>query len=139
MKIRNVVFVGILLVPRASLATTTYDIDLSLTCARSYDSLDISIDFAAANGGFAGSGATVSCTPNYSLNATMRFNEETSVLKAGAMSTTPISGPAVLFTCLFDSNGGAPPASNFVISLRGWESSSTTLAPSIQISRIQVH
>lgn len=128
-----------LLTAAPSLATTSYDIDIKLTNALTYDSLDISVNFAAANGSFSGTGATVSCTPNTSINALMAFNEESTVLKGSAMSSTPITGPAVLFTCLFDANSSAPVASNFVVTLRGWESSSTTTPPTIQISRIQVH
>ena len=128
-----------LLSPQRSFATTAYDIDFKLNNSLSYDSIDISVDYSAANGDFTGSGDTVACTANASLSALAAFNEASPVLKAGIGRSTPIAGPVVLFTCTFDSNGGAPSAGNFVITLRGWESTSTSTAPTIQISRIQVH
>jgi hypothetical protein len=132
------VAVMLLALAETSGATTPYEIDFKLTNALSYDAMDISVNYAAANGGFSGSGEFVACTPNASLNATMVFNDVSPVLKSGLMRLTAIAGPAVLFTCVFDSNSGTPSASNFVISVTSWHSPSTTTPPSIQISRIQV-
>lgn len=140
MKLASSLFAAVMLLsPTLSSATTAYDITFKLNNSLSYDSIDISIDYSIADGDFSGSGATVSCTPNGSLNAIMAFNEASQVVWSGVMSTTPIAGPVVLFTCIFDSNGGAPVAGDFFIYLRGWSSSSTSTAPAIQISSIQVH
>lgn len=125
--------------PTIGWATTPYAIDLKLMSSQSYGAIDVHINYAAANGDFSGTGTSVSCVPNASLGVTMVANDQAplSMLKAGLMRTTEIAGPVVLFTCGFDSNSGAPSASNFVITIYDWSSESTTTAPTVQISRIE--
>src|SRR5690606_6573582 len=106
---------------------------------KAYGSIDVRVSYAAANGGFSGSGATVACTPNASLNAAMAFNDLESItrLNGSFMHINQVTGPAVLFTCTFDSNSGTPSAANFTITIYDWSSTTTTTAPVVQISRIQ--
>lgn len=136
---RFLLTLSILFFPIASSATTAYDIDFKITNAQSYDSIDLTINYAAANGGFTGSGSTVSCTPNASLSTSNSFNDASPNLKSGTMQTSEFTGPVVLFTCVFDSNAGAPSSGNFTITLRGWSSGSTATPPTVQISRIALH
>ena len=120
-------------------ATTAYDIDIKITNSQSYETIDLTVNYSSANGGFTGSGSTVSCTPNATLNATTSFNDVAPNLKTGTMRTTQFAGPVVLYTCIFDANAGAPTAGQFVITVRDWTSPSTSTAPTVQISRIQLH
>lgn len=131
---------ALLLRPASAWATTAYSIDFKVTNSNTYGAINVKINYAGANGGFAGSGSTVSCTPNASLNASTAFMDldSSSQLSAGMIQLNGIAGPAVLFTCTFDSNGGAPSASNFLITIYDWSSDFTTTAPTVQISRIQV-
>lgn len=137
--LRSALVLSFLLLSTTSWATTPYAIDLKVTNSQSYNSIDLRITYSAANGGFAGSGSTVSCTTNASLNASASYNDQESIsrLNTAIMRDAVMAGPAVLFTCTFDSNGGAPSASNFVISVYDWSSSSTTTPPTVQISRIE--
>ncbi|HYC54231.1 MAG TPA: hypothetical protein VEL28_04760 [Candidatus Binatia bacterium] len=136
---RAAMLAATLLWPGISAATTAYDIDVKITNSQSYETIDLTVNYSGANGGFSGSGSTVSCTPNATLNATTSFNDVAPNLKSGTMRTTQFAGPVVLYTCIFDANAGAPTAGQFVITIRDWTSSSTSTAPTVQISRIALH
>lgn len=131
--------VSLLVLPNTSRATSPYAIDLKVTNSQSYNTIDLRITYSAANGSFAGSGSAVSCTTNPSLNASASYNDQESIsrLNTAIMRDGAMAGPVVIFTCIFDSNGGPPSASDFVISVYDWSSSSTTTPPTVQISRIQ--
>ncbi|HYC54067.1 MAG TPA: hypothetical protein VEL28_03925 [Candidatus Binatia bacterium] len=129
--------VALLTLPSVAGATSPYSIDFKLFNFSSYDALDVSVNYASANGGFAGAGDAVACTPNAALGATMAFNDVAPTLKSGAIRLSPFAGQVVLFTCTFDSNAGAPSAANFAISVTGWGPPTNTTSPVVVISRIQ--
>lgn len=131
--------------PIATASAANYDVDIKLTTALSYQSVQLSVGYSATPGNIVGGGSSTSCATT--LNALSKFNNcdtashpgcasTTKTLKSGQIDTAGIAGPTVLYTCRW-SGSSAPQASQFVISLVDWSASHTT-APSFSISRIQL-
>src|SRR5688572_23245525 len=59
----------LLLASAATGSATDYDIDFKVTNTNSYDVLQFKVNYTSAPGEFAGSGGSVSCTANSSLNS----------------------------------------------------------------------
>lgn len=115
---------------------TNYEVDFKLNTAASYEAVQFKVTYTAAAGQFAGSGGSVSCTPNSSLSMMSAFNDDdfsTKVLNAGFASTAGMSGPVVLCTCIYTGTS-APSANQFTIAVTSWEPGSV---PSVIVSRIQ--
>ena len=51
-------------------AGTIYAVDIKVNNTSSYDALDFSVNYSAANGTFVGSGTGVQCTTNVSVRPT---------------------------------------------------------------------
>jgi hypothetical protein len=126
----------LLLASAATGSATDYDIDFKVTNTNSYDVLQFKVNYTSAPGEFAGSGGSVSCTANSSLNSLAAFNELSPYLKAGFIATTAFSTPVVVATCVFSSTGGAPTAGQFSITIDDY---SGATSPTVSISRIALH
>jgi hypothetical protein len=120
----------------AAARATDYDIDFKLTNANPYTAIQFKVNYTSAPGAFSGSGGSVACTANSSLNSLAAFNPTSPYLKGGFIATTAFTGPVVLATCIFSSTGGAPTVGQFSISIDDYLGSPS---PSVSISRIALH
>lgn len=100
-------------------------IDFRVTTSASLGSLQYDVDYAAADGYFAGSASNVDCTPLVgSLTGINDCDTPTGcstrpfrTLRAALVSTTPIATPASVTRCTFKTTGSTPTADDFDITV----------------------
>lgn len=104
-----------------------YAVDFTLNAGATVNTIQVSVDYRKTKGAFRGNGTSVQCSENKDLSATFAFNHcdpgaengcrDESRLNAAMISSQPITGPVVLFTCIFEAADAAPLPDGFHVSV----------------------
>ncbi|HYB98648.1 MAG TPA: FG-GAP-like repeat-containing protein [Candidatus Limnocylindrales bacterium] len=106
-------------------SATDWDVEVHLEESRVLGSLDLSIEYDASRGWFAGSGGDVECEADPELWVLSAFNDctppgcDVATVYGGVMTLQGFQGPHRVATCRYRSVSGPPQADDFRVLTRG--------------------